>query len=152
MFVLRAVNGSSLRLSSMLNRVLGVLVSAKVSLGSRGGIASEDVLRQTFVASGAVDPLLEDGKAGASCGRDGGGRYGRCGGRDGGTVDLGEDILGDLVGDRDGDGVGNEEVGGSERDSNEELGDLHGGESALDALWHTDTERCNGVVCVLRPS
>lgn len=51
--------------------------------------------------------------------------------------------------DRNRDGVGDEEVDSSERGTDEELGDLHRGEGALDEVGHTVSESGQSVVCVL---
>lgn len=149
-FVLRAVNGSSL--SSMLNRVLSVLFSSKVSMGRRGSIGSKDILRKTLVTSGAVDPLLQESEAGTGGGGDSGGSDRRRDRSNGRGVELGDNLLGNFVGDGDRDGVRYEQMSSGEGNTDDELGDLHGGESALDALGHTESESGNGVVRVLETS
>ena len=133
----------------MLNGVLSVLVGSNVGMGRRGSIGGEDILRETLVASGAVDPLLQEGESGTGGGGDGGRSHGRCDRSNGRGVELGDDLLGNLVGNGDRDGVRYKQVGSGEGNTNDELGDLHGGESALDALGHTEPESGNGVVGVL---
>ena len=51
--------------------------------------------------------------------------------------------------DRDRNGVGDQKVDSSEAGADEELGDLHRGEGALDEVGHTVAESRKSVVCVL---